>query len=583
MTVSGRYRKAQTQQSLSREPARLRAREAQTDTLATPPNNIGDSRPEKLPRSPIPGVLEPAFLIPIHKLPLESPKSVRAAHAILGSKPGASRKSIYQRYRRLARKSHPDHGGDRSRFEAIKAAYDLLIKSIKPPVCSGRGRPRKHFYSTDSAESGKALRLLKRVMKRVADCDATHQLLQDVVQSIKKQQGRPRYRIVNTNAKRKVKRGGKTVTETVPESVEGWNGPNNEGFETEEQAKASYHDLKVLIVKLLQKAIDNPTDSTAIALLRDLTHHTPRYEIVGPPGQQRTKKHRDAKKAREEEEARKRQEYIFKPITDRHGSRGEISGGWDWKQIENVTAAHGAAAGGCGETVPPARRSRGNGFRCCFVTPGIPYVGNGPDPFDKFDGSADTADTYFESRLSPQDPDDGTGTPHVFKSYDQLLCESVEDRELPFVFGLDLPPQKAFSKVSKETGEEIDEDGELEAEQLGIYDGNDEFSEFPEWDGDDFSDILEQCYAPEVVPDPYQLECEQNHQVYLKLLKKEISNPETRQLEERPADAAPVPEPAEAATEPAADSVKPAVEKNPTETLELGNNIPAPIPAKLLN
>ena len=85
--------------------------------------------------------------------------------------------------------------------------------------------------------------------------------------------------------------------------------------------------------------------------------------------------------------------------SDRHGSQGEISGGWGWKLLENVAAAHDAAAGGCGETVPPARRSRGNGFRC-FGSKGLPYIGNGPDPFDKFDGSADTADTYLDSRLS---------------------------------------------------------------------------------------------------------------------------------------------------------------------------------------
>ena len=35
---------------------------------------------------------------------------------------------------------------------------------------------------------------------------------------------------------------------------------------------------------------------------------------------------------------------------------------------------------------------------------------------------------------------------------------------------------------------------------------------------DDFSDILEQCYAPEVVPDPYQLQYEQNHKAYLKMV-----------------------------------------------------------------
>ena len=197
------------------------------------------------------------------------------------------------------------------------------------------------------------------------------------------------------------------------------------GLTPKKRGKKSYYDLKVLVVKLLQEVADNPSDSTAMDIRNKLQRHTPRYELVGPPGQQRTKKHRDAKKARAEEEARKAQEYIAKQ-SDRHGSRGEISGGWDWRQIENVTAAHDAAAGGSDWQIPPARRSRGNGFRC-FGSKGLPYIGNGPDSFDKFDGTADTADNYLDSRLSQQDEDDDTGTPHVFKSYDQLLCESVED------------------------------------------------------------------------------------------------------------------------------------------------------------
>ena len=146
-------------------------------------------------------------------------------------------------------------------------------------------------------------------MKRVADCDETYKLVEAVVRTIKKgQEGR--WRIVDTNAKMKVKRGGKIVTVAMPVAVEGWNGPNNEGFDTEEEGKKSYYDLKVLVVKLLQEVADNPSDSTAMDIRNKLQRHTPRYELVGPPGQQRTKKHRDAKKARAEEEARKAQEYI---------------------------------------------------------------------------------------------------------------------------------------------------------------------------------------------------------------------------------------------------------------------------------
>ena len=409
-------------------------------------------------------------IISVHKLPLDNPKSVRAAHAILGSKPGASRKSIDGKRRRLAAKAHPDHGGDRSRFEAINAAWDLLKKTIKTPARAGRGRPRKHFYSDEHAENGKALRLLKRIMKRVADCDETYKLVEAVVRTIKKgQEGR--WRIVDTNAKTKIKRGGKIVTVTMPVPVEGWNSPHGEGFNTEKEAKASFHKLKVLTVKALQAAIDNPSDSTAIALLRDLQRHTPRWEIAGPPGQQRVKKHRAAKEAREKEEARKVQEYIAKQSnhhSDRHGSCGEISGGWDWKQIESVTAAHDAAAGGYSWQIPPARRSRGNGFRC-FGTKSLPYAGNGPDSFDRFDESADTADTYLDSRLSPQDPDDGTGTPHVFKSYDQL---SLRKRRRPRI-ALRCPAlicrhKSVLENLLRRPGKKLTKTDELEVEQLGV-------------------------------------------------------------------------------------------------------------------
>ena len=98
--------------------------------------------------------------------------------------------------------------------------------------------------------------------------------------------------------------------------------------------------------------------------------------------------------------------------------------------------------------------------------------------------------------------------------------------------------RRKASRQYKKTGEEIDEPEKLEVEELGIYDGSDEFSEFPEWDSDDTADILEQCYVvPGQVPDPDPILYEHTKR-FLKLVK-QVWNPETRRLEDRPADTVP--------------------------------------------
>lgn len=48
-------------------------------------------------------------------------------HDILGVRPGASEAEITAAYRRFVRRHHPDHGGDRSRFEAGVEAYRRLV------------------------------------------------------------------------------------------------------------------------------------------------------------------------------------------------------------------------------------------------------------------------------------------------------------------------------------------------------------------------------------------------------------------------------------------------------------------------
>ena len=50
------------------------------------------------------------------------------ALAVLGLPPNATRQQIKQRYRLLAKKHHPDRGGDQREMRRIIAAYELLMK-----------------------------------------------------------------------------------------------------------------------------------------------------------------------------------------------------------------------------------------------------------------------------------------------------------------------------------------------------------------------------------------------------------------------------------------------------------------------
>jgi DnaJ-domain-containing protein 1 len=50
------------------------------------------------------------------------------ALAVLGLPPNATRQQIKRRYRTLAKKHHPDRGGDQREMQRIIAAYELLMK-----------------------------------------------------------------------------------------------------------------------------------------------------------------------------------------------------------------------------------------------------------------------------------------------------------------------------------------------------------------------------------------------------------------------------------------------------------------------
>lgn len=59
-------------------------------------------------------------------------RAVADPHALLDIAPGATRDELRQAFRRLAKQHHPDRGGDRSTFEAVRDAYDVLLASALP-------------------------------------------------------------------------------------------------------------------------------------------------------------------------------------------------------------------------------------------------------------------------------------------------------------------------------------------------------------------------------------------------------------------------------------------------------------------
>jgi hypothetical protein len=54
-------------------------------------------------------------------------------YAVLGVAPGASPDEIRAAWRRVARATHPDNGGDATAFVAAAAAYDQLGEAAEPP------------------------------------------------------------------------------------------------------------------------------------------------------------------------------------------------------------------------------------------------------------------------------------------------------------------------------------------------------------------------------------------------------------------------------------------------------------------
>ena len=73
------------------------------------------------------------------------PPAARArARATLGVGPGAPDHELRRAFRALARRHHPDHGGDAEHFDRIRRAFALLGPGpATPPARVGTGRPSR--------------------------------------------------------------------------------------------------------------------------------------------------------------------------------------------------------------------------------------------------------------------------------------------------------------------------------------------------------------------------------------------------------------------------------------------------------
>ncbi len=80
------------------------------------------------------------------------------AFALLGIDELASPAEVTRAFRRAAKRCHPDHGGDRTEFERVFAAYDFvrtmprtIVRQPKPsPFLTFGAAPVAHFDSYDS-------------------------------------------------------------------------------------------------------------------------------------------------------------------------------------------------------------------------------------------------------------------------------------------------------------------------------------------------------------------------------------------------------------------------------------------------
>lgn len=73
-------------------------------------------------------------------------------YLVLGIPPTATADEIRRAYQRAAARHHPDRGGDVTKFQEVKAAYEAL-KNRTCPDCDGSGFILKQFgFFTEKSE-----------------------------------------------------------------------------------------------------------------------------------------------------------------------------------------------------------------------------------------------------------------------------------------------------------------------------------------------------------------------------------------------------------------------------------------------
>jgi len=85
-------------------------------------------------------------------------------HEVLGVRAGSSRREVVAAFRRYAQRHHPDHGGDRSRFQAGMDAYRRLTTG-RP---GGRASPERADVVFHRSSRSRIPSLLRRARRRMS-------------------------------------------------------------------------------------------------------------------------------------------------------------------------------------------------------------------------------------------------------------------------------------------------------------------------------------------------------------------------------------------------------------------------------
>ncbi|MFO0576123.1 MAG: J domain-containing protein [Polyangia bacterium] len=88
---------------------------------------------------------------------------MRSPYEVLGIHPNATIEEIKSAYRRCAREAHPDLQGDRERFQAVQAAYEVLGDPEKRARFEAERRAwMREVGAVECAHCGNANRITRR-------------------------------------------------------------------------------------------------------------------------------------------------------------------------------------------------------------------------------------------------------------------------------------------------------------------------------------------------------------------------------------------------------------------------------------